>query len=552
MAAKQSAYQPHIHRSKPVINNDQHLAELLQSVEITSHSYTLPLLKDFIGRQADVQQAISLWQQLRPRSSARVMAIVGQAGVGKSAFALHLAHQLKPLFPDAQIYLNLRADQLASPGTVTQQLLGALSATDLHQLSNRRILLLLDHLEDQAQLRPLLALGTTCTILVTSRQPLSETATLELQPMSISDALLLLQAIAPSKSIQSEPKTARAIARLCDALPLPLRIVAGLLQTQPELQPGNCLQLLSDERQRCEQANLSYPAICASFNLSYQHLEAEPARLLRLIGLLAEPNFTLKIAAALTEMSIDTTQASIAQLLSMHLLEFVSKERYRLPSLLLRLVKRQLAIVESSETRQSARLRLSQIYQETAETISSGLGASYHQLSQHRGQLNATQVKDRITFKQLSLNAQSWFEIERPNLLAVLNWAIQAEAWQSVLPTVVSVTQFVDRRGDRSDWKTILLAAIAAAKGWVSDSKLHNCSITQAIFTCNTVTGKKPKSSISRASKFYTNFRNHSRNRKRWQISALSILSRTLMKRPQHSGQPHWHACLLTQPLNTP
>ena len=38
-----------------------------------------------------------------------IYAIGGMAGVGKTAFAIHAARQLAPLFPDGQIFLPLHA-----------------------------------------------------------------------------------------------------------------------------------------------------------------------------------------------------------------------------------------------------------------------------------------------------------------------------------------------------------------------------------------------------------------------------------------------------------
>ncbi|NEQ28294.1 MAG: tetratricopeptide repeat protein, partial [Microcoleus sp. SIO2G3] len=258
--------------------------------------------------------------------------------------------------------------------------------------------------------------------------------------------------------------------RCCDALPLALRIVGGLLQTQPQLQLSECLQLLSAERQRWEQTRLSYPAIRASFNLSYPRLEARSARLLRLLGLLLEPTVTLKTAAALLETSIEPARASIADLLRVRLLESVGKERYHLPDLLRLLAKGQLAIEESTETRQAARLRLAQAYQDTAEIMSLGLAASSRQ------QLTALWGRGRADFEQsLLLNAQSWFAIERSNLLAALDWAFQAQAWTIGLALANCLPLFLMLNGESAAAETMLLQAIATSE--TSDDRLQTAQL---------------------------------------------------------------------------
>lgn len=438
MAANE--YPLHLHRSSQAIEDDRQLADLL-----ADPAETLPPdIADFAGRQAEMQQAVALVQQLRRQNSARVLAIVGSAGVGKSAFALHLAHQLRASFAHAPIYLSLQRRPL--PASLPHQA----------AQRDRPLLIVLDDLQDAAQMRPLLALD--CIILVTSRQPIEATATLALPALSESDAIALLQTIATSKTVQAEA-TARSIVQLCDSLPLPLRLVAGVLH-QP-LQLADCLQQLTEARQRCEQANPAQAAIRASFNLSYAHLDGRSARLLRQLGLLSEPTVTLKTAAALLDDSIDVARASVAHLLRVRLLDVAGKERYRLPDALRRLVKAQLAIEESTEARQSARLQLAQAYQETAEITSWGFDASRRQQIVQQMQ----RYNRRASLEQnLLLNAQTWFEAERLNLLAAVDWAVQAQAWPIALALISSLTPFLHQQNDWETWETIYPQAIAAAE----------------------------------------------------------------------------------------
>ena len=459
MAVKQSGYQPYTERLSWAIEDDRQLADLLNE-QTVFESPSLEL-EDFVGRQTEMQQAMALWQQLHLESdAAKVLAIVGQGGVGKSTFALRLVERLHPI-PTARLYFNLRRDRSVTPTSIVQQVQHALA-----EAGDAPMLILLDNLEDQALIPMLLTLGTGYTLLVTSRQPLDPATvtttavdTLTLPGLSELDGVALLQSIAESKSIQTEDEIARSIVRCCDALPLALRIVGGLLQTQSKLQLSDCLQRLKQERQRCEQTRLSYVAVRASFNLSCQYLDTRSARLLRLLGLLPEPTVTLKTAAVLSETSVYLARDNIAHLLRVRLLEVTDKERYRLPDLLRLLAKGQLAIEESADTRQAARLRLCQSYQETAEVMSLGLDASSRQ------QIARIYGRGRASFEQtLSLNAQNWFASERSNLLVAIDWALQAEAWTIGLNIVNNLTLFLATRSEWVEVEAMLLRAISVAE----------------------------------------------------------------------------------------
>jgi hypothetical protein len=204
------------------------------------------------------------------------------AGVEKSALAIHVAHQLKSNFPDAQLYVNLR-------GT---------------ELSGKRALVLLDNARDETQVSLLLPNCSSCAVLVTSRgrlAALEEAAVFDLAVMQELEALELLQNLVGRERTQAELEAAKNLINLCNRLPLAIRIAGGMLRNKPQWQLEDCAGKIALERQRLVQLGLSDLDIRPSLSLSYQQLEETAARLFRLLGLLVGSNFTSALAAALLE-----------------------------------------------------------------------------------------------------------------------------------------------------------------------------------------------------------------------------------------------------------
>ena len=107
-----------------------------------------------------------------------ISAIGGTAGVGKTALAVHWAHQVAGRFPDGQLYVNLRGYDPGQPVPAADALAGFLRSlgvpgqdippeTDERAaryrslLAGKRMLVVLDNAGSADQVRPLLP-GTPC------------------------------------------------------------------------------------------------------------------------------------------------------------------------------------------------------------------------------------------------------------------------------------------------------------------------------------------------------------------------------------------------------
>ncbi len=199
----------------------------------------------------------------------------------KTALALALSRELAPLYPDAQIYLDLQGVS-ANPVPAAQAMAQVIRAfhpdTRLPEseaeiaglyrsaLHGRRALLLMDNAAGADQVRPLIP-PEGCLLLVTSRSlfHLPGFQVKDLAEMPPEDARALLLRIAPRIVEQAE-----RIAAVCAGLPLALRQAAGTLAERPDLSPASYAS-------RLESGTAKLGLIEASLRLSYDLLPGELA-----------------------------------------------------------------------------------------------------------------------------------------------------------------------------------------------------------------------------------------------------------------------------------
>jgi DNA-binding SARP family transcriptional activator len=198
-----------------------------------------------------------------------VLVVAGAAGVGKSALAVHCAHQLAERFPGGQVVIPLRTGE--GDRRADRDVLGELS----RGLGRKRVLVVLDDAASEEQVRRLLAAigdagaddagaddagaddagagdGWTgdAAVLITSRRPLTglEVAThLRLDPMPADDGVRLLGRLAGERRVAAEPAAAYRVVAACGGLPLAIRAAAAKLCAVPHLPLTRYAERLADE-----------------------------------------------------------------------------------------------------------------------------------------------------------------------------------------------------------------------------------------------------------------------------------------------------------------
>jgi DNA-binding SARP family transcriptional activator len=295
-------------------------------------------LAGFVGRRHELER-LRGWTADPPGSGPRVVAVTGRVGIGKSAFAVHAAHQLRPLFPDGQLYVDLRevsdgsrsiADVLAGflRAVGIRSSLRGFSAAELGSMfrtwaADRRILLVVDHALSAAQLRELLPTGPGSMVLVTSLLQLEGMPglrTIDLPLLDPVECLALLGTMIGPDRVAAELDAATELAALCDHLPLAVAGAGSRLTSRPTWSVARLVRRLRCEEDRLRELSQGGLALVSNTEASYRRLAATQQRAFRIIA--ARPGAVRPVTAAnLLGMGESAAEAILDRLVDARLLE---------------------------------------------------------------------------------------------------------------------------------------------------------------------------------------------------------------------------------------
>jgi DNA-binding SARP family transcriptional activator/tetratricopeptide (TPR) repeat protein len=439
----------------------------------------------FTGRAPELAVLTGLLDQAGDGPGTVVIsAIGGMAGIGKTALAVHFAHQAAARFPDGQLYLNLRGfgptGAPTDPAEALRAVLDALgvkperipaaleaqAALYRSMIAGKRLLVVLDNARDEDQVRPLLPGSPGCLVIVTSRNQLTGLAAAEgadlltLDVLTHADARQMLTARLGAGRAAADAEAVAEIVSLCARLPLALAISVARAVARPRLPLTAIAAELRDTHLRLDALDTGDAAasVRAVFSWSDRQLTPAAARMFRFLGLHPGPDISTPAAASLAGIPARQARRQLTELARAHLIAELPPGRYALHDLLRAYAAEQAHTTDDETGRRDATGRVLDHYLHTAHTAA-------FLLRPERDPIAITQPRPGVAAEPLAdyQAAMSWFEAEHEVLLASVRlaaaMAFDGHSWQ--IPW--SMIDFLDRRGYWHDWVTLMRTALEAA-----------------------------------------------------------------------------------------
>jgi DNA-binding SARP family transcriptional activator/tetratricopeptide (TPR) repeat protein len=443
-------------------------------------------IADFTGREQIVAELTQLLcpPAEGPRGYVPVLVLAGKGGVGKTTLALHVAHAASRHFPDGQLFGQLRQGDNAriSPHELLGGFLGALglpavslasstaerAATYRSLLADRRVLIVLDDMDEASQVVPLIPGGTGCAVIVTGRSygsGLAGARYFRVGDLDEDASVELVGKIVGAERLAAQGTQVRALVQLCGCLPLALRIIAAKLVERPHWTVGQMVSRISSEGKRLDELVLADAGIRATLQVSYRGLGRQAQALFARLGLIDAADFASWVAGPLLDMDLVAASDLLDMLVNAHLVEVRVDEsgqpRFRMHELVRIYARERLAAELSIAEREVALRRLLGCWLFLANEAHRGArGGDFAVL---HGSAEVWRLPPE-TVDELLSRPLDWLRSERSALvLAVLRAGragLDELCWDLA---VTSVTLF-ELAGQPDDWRKTHQAALDATR----------------------------------------------------------------------------------------
>jgi DNA-binding SARP family transcriptional activator/tetratricopeptide (TPR) repeat protein len=437
----------------------------------------------FTGRADELAGLDRIRHAAQREDHPAVVALVGPAGAGKTAMALHWSHHHRLEYPDGQLFIDLQGygegSRKLTAAEALERFLRALGVTGddvptstqersalfRSLVATRTLLVVLDNVRSSADVRPLLPSSVSCLTIVTSRNALDglvargDAHRVQVGRLPTKDALALLYTIAGDR-LHARPRAATRLVGLCDNLPLALRIAAARVVATPQRPIEDLLADLADARIRLDALCVEDgdSAVQTTLASSYRAVPPDAQRLIRLLAIHPGEDLDLPAVAALIEGTPERARRLLGILVDEHLVERRSGERFGMHDLVRLLASRQAERDDSEAARLHAMKGLLHWYIHAAEAAEKVLNPSPTRLVPPA----ATRPAQTPEFDDVAA-AFAWLDRERANLFAAVRYAAEHELHDEVWLLANGLSTYLRRRYYLAEFIELFELGLAAA-----------------------------------------------------------------------------------------
>lgn len=401
---------------------------------------------DFTGRSEQLK-ALAADALAGSAPALVVSAIDGMGGVGKTALAVRLAHDLAGEYPDGQFFIDLHGFTAGLDPVDPRQALGDLlrdagvpieliprdadarAALWRSRMAGKRAIVLLDNAVDAQQVRQLLPGTAGVLAVITSRRRLAAlegALPLSLDVLESDESVELFRKVAGPDRIGSPTDALRTVVELCGRLPLAIRIAAARFRERSTWQLGHLIQQLESHRNRTRFLATGDQSVAAALTVSYRHLSKLQQDTFRILSVHPGADYDAAAVAALSGRPVEEAEDALDGLFEASMLVQTEPGRYQFHDLV-RDASRDLCERHGPDNaRRAAALRLVDHYLDMAVACCARLG---------RGPFTFG-TSDAVPPPGSPTDALAFLETEHRNIVAV---ALLAEergwpdrAWQLI------------------------------------------------------------------------------------------------------------------------
>lgn len=441
-----------------------------------------PDVVHFTGRAEQVNQVTTL---STTSSATSTVVISGVGGAGKSALAVHCAHLLASDFPDGQLFADMhRAGRTIDAVEVLSRFLRVLgmSSADLPEdpdervelyrmtVAQRRLIIVLDNVRDERQVRRLLPGAGRCMLVITSRSRLtglSGAASIELDLFSSNESVELLSRIVGQDRVSADLDSVSTITRLCGGIPLAIQVAGAKLLARPHWPLQSMAVRLLDKHRRLDELAVGDLAIRSSLELHYSELTDVQRTAFHLLALLDLPDFGSWVAAPLLAIGASEAEDVVEQLVDLRLVDVAGVDslgqvRYRFHELVQLFGADQAGRAELAQTVSDAIGRTLATWRELVRIGSAHLPRVTLGLSQETG---STIEVDPKLVADVESNPTEWFAAETTAVVRVVERAYElgVDELTTRLITSLLVSPFAVRN-EFDGWQRTHEVALKAAR----------------------------------------------------------------------------------------